>query len=585
MNPPILTKTSWTKKELLIYLAVLATGILLRFLFLDIRALHHDESLHAQYGHYFFDSPLEKYYRYDPLLHGPLLYHLLPFSYWIFGLEQWALRIIPATAGSLLLFLPILLKKHFSSSMIIVITAIAALSPTYTYWSRFLNHDMLVILFMSITLALFLHPTLKAKIRLPLLASVVSLQYCLKANAYLHLVLLLLLLFFDYLYHRKSWRDSLIAKFGSYLFQHKYITALSCLLGLFIFAYFYTAGFKYPQGFLDGLYRESLSYWWNQHRIERISGPFIYHFLVLFIYEPIYFFALSFIPFLIFKHSLKRGLLTIACTLVLCGLLSFLPTQIKSDLLKLKIPLDALAFSSLLIFFISFCSLSYKQKNERLGLVAFLFGSTTTIYSFAGEKVPWLSLYPLFFAFGFLILLIHQYWGHRIFRASLLLCLIVGFSKNLFINFVRPGSSSEIISQVHTNLQFESSLKKLDLFIESNKRSFLAHPQVLWPTSWYMYYSGTYQHIRGNQPLSRWDYILAPSYDREYLSELHHDYDYTLIGFRQWWEPDYQQLSFPNLLSVFFTHQPWNSPELSYVYLFERKSFNKEFLEQVKTAR
>lgn len=575
---------SWSQKEKFIYLTIILSGIILRFLFLDERSLHHDESLHAQYAHYFYDSPREKFYRYDPLLHGPLLYHLLPFAYWIFGVTQSSLRFIPAIAGSLLLFFPLSLKKLIRPSTVLWVTALFAFSPTFTYWSRFLNHDMLIIFFMACTFCLSIIPRFSSNLRIPLLATVMALQFCLKVNAYLHLMGVVFLLIFDFLYHYKNAENSLVQLLWRKLTNAKILLLVSLSLGILIFAYFYTAGFQHQQGFLDGLYRQSLSYWWEQHKIERISGPFIYYFLVLGLYEPLFFLSLFCIPSLLFKFSPKSLLSASLLSLLLAAAIFTLPETISIDMLKLKIPADILAFSGLMIFFIVFCYVAYRKQKYALGRLAFFFGAFTAIYSFAGEKVPWLALYPLFFALCFLCFVLNYEIKEKWFKYVLAVCILLGLSKNIYINFIRPGSAQELISQVHTSKKLESTLKSLSLHIEEKNLTFLAHPQLLWPTSWYMYKSNFYSHLRGKSSLSKWDFILAPSYDREYFLELKEDYDYTMLSFRHWWEPDYSELSLQNFLTSFMTHQPWNESERMYVYLYERKKFKREFLKSVQTS-
>ena len=73
--------SGFSKKEWLIFGILIIAGLLLRWLELDARPIHHDDSLHGMYGIYYFDWPNERYYRYDPMLHGPLLYNLYPLVY------------------------------------------------------------------------------------------------------------------------------------------------------------------------------------------------------------------------------------------------------------------------------------------------------------------------------------------------------------------------------------------------------------------------------------------------------------------------------------------------------------------------
>ena len=54
-------QSSWTSyftnPQWALYGVLLAVGLLLRWVMLDARPYHHDESLHGMYGRYFFDFP------------------------------------------------------------------------------------------------------------------------------------------------------------------------------------------------------------------------------------------------------------------------------------------------------------------------------------------------------------------------------------------------------------------------------------------------------------------------------------------------------------------------------------------------
>ena len=86
---------------------LILVGIALRWALLDVRPIHHDESLHAMYGIYFYDWPEEKFYKYDPMLHGPVLYNLYPLVYNTLGISDWSIRAPIAFLGSIFLFLPL----------------------------------------------------------------------------------------------------------------------------------------------------------------------------------------------------------------------------------------------------------------------------------------------------------------------------------------------------------------------------------------------------------------------------------------------------------------------------------------------
>jgi len=150
---------SWTgyflAREWVAFGLFIAIGIILRWTMLDMRPYHHDESLHGMYGRYFYDFPNSNYYKYDPMLHGPMLYNCMRFIYAMFGDSLWAARTPVCVMGTLFMFVPFLYRAHLKRSTVLILTAAVALSPTLIYWSRFLREDFWVVsgmLFRSVRL-------------------------------------------------------------------------------------------------------------------------------------------------------------------------------------------------------------------------------------------------------------------------------------------------------------------------------------------------------------------------------------------------------------------------------------------------
>ena len=96
-------------RAVLIILAAIVAGALLRLPNLAVRPMHTDEAVHAVK----FGTLLESGdYRYDPNeYHGPTLNYLTLLPAWLSGvhtyaaLQEWHLRILPAVCGFLLIAL------------------------------------------------------------------------------------------------------------------------------------------------------------------------------------------------------------------------------------------------------------------------------------------------------------------------------------------------------------------------------------------------------------------------------------------------------------------------------------------------
>lgn len=121
-------------------LAVLLAATLLRLLVLGRAAWHPDEAIHALSSSNFLD------YKFDPIYHGPLLYHLEAFALRIFGDSDFAARLVPALLGIGLVALVLgSARRWLGNNGALWSAALLALSPVMVAYSRRLLHDALVL--------------------------------------------------------------------------------------------------------------------------------------------------------------------------------------------------------------------------------------------------------------------------------------------------------------------------------------------------------------------------------------------------------------------------------------------------------
>ena len=138
-----LNKASYLNYFNLIILIVIVISFISRFIFLDSRAVHHDESLHGYYS-WLLSNGFG--YTHNPLMHGPLNFHLNALVFIIFGDNDFSLRIAPAFAGILVVLSPFLFIKIIGRHSSALISILLLISPTMTYFSRFARNDIYVAL-------------------------------------------------------------------------------------------------------------------------------------------------------------------------------------------------------------------------------------------------------------------------------------------------------------------------------------------------------------------------------------------------------------------------------------------------------
>ena len=115
-QPPILErgKLRWS-----LIITLILVAFVLRFHMLGIRAMSHDESLHAYFSYVLYSKGT---YQHDPIMHGPLLFHMNSLVFWL--LFAWI------TLTCLSTFRSIYLKTLFAASFVFVKTI------TRVYFSR-----------------------------------------------------------------------------------------------------------------------------------------------------------------------------------------------------------------------------------------------------------------------------------------------------------------------------------------------------------------------------------------------------------------------------------------------------------------
>jgi predicted membrane-bound mannosyltransferase len=121
-------------------------GLFLRLVVLGDRPLHHDESLHATYSWYLMGRANPEYH-YDPMMHGPLQFHMIAFFYALFGSSPFTARLWSVTCGTALIAVPLILYRQLGRWTTYILMTMLCLSPITLYFSRFAREDMQYALF------------------------------------------------------------------------------------------------------------------------------------------------------------------------------------------------------------------------------------------------------------------------------------------------------------------------------------------------------------------------------------------------------------------------------------------------------
>ncbi len=124
--------------ENLFWLGIFLLAIVTRFWDLGSRGIHHDESLHAVYGRNLY---IGVGYQHDPMMHGPLQFHLIALMYWLFGTTDATARFASVLCGIWVVMSPFFLRRQMGRLTALVAGFLFLISPSILYFSRMARED------------------------------------------------------------------------------------------------------------------------------------------------------------------------------------------------------------------------------------------------------------------------------------------------------------------------------------------------------------------------------------------------------------------------------------------------------------
>lgn len=169
---------------------ILVIALVMRLVELGERAMHHDESLHALYAYRFAEG---QGYRHDPLMHGPLQFHLIAAFFKALGAGEAVSRLPAALMGTALVATPLLLRHWLGRTGVVAAAVLLAASPSLLYYSRFARNETFAAVFTVLLAAAVWRYRQDGRTRwLVLLAAATALHFATKETAYLSAAIFLL---------------------------------------------------------------------------------------------------------------------------------------------------------------------------------------------------------------------------------------------------------------------------------------------------------------------------------------------------------------------------------------------------------
>jgi len=206
LDRPVLTSLNinW---ETMIFAAILILALLTRFYDLEPRVMSHDENSHVYYSWRLYKGDG---YQHTPLTHGPFLFHITAFSYFLFGDNDTTARIPYALFSVATVALIWFFRRYLGKAGTIITALLMVISPYLLYYGRYVRNEAFVAFFGLLTIWAILRylETGDAKYTYWLTAATV-LHFITKETSFIYTAqaLLFLGLLFIYQVSQKTWQD------------------------------------------------------------------------------------------------------------------------------------------------------------------------------------------------------------------------------------------------------------------------------------------------------------------------------------------------------------------------------------------
>jgi len=254
-----------------------ALAIALHLVGLGDRTYHHDEAIHAKLS---WDLAERGVYAYDPTYHGPVLYYMTALTYLLLGDSDLTARLPIAFAGVAMVAVAWRLRRRFGERTAWWTGLLVTVSPLFLFYGRFLRMDVLEALFASAAFVAWLGVVRDRPGSWMWLGVWTGLAFATKENAYVTAALVVLTAFVLAL-GRGLGRTVPIA--WRWLAERANGIVLSLAVFVLVTIPLYTVGFTRLADWAFP-YR-AISYWWGQHTVQRVAGPWWFHLPRLAIYE------------------------------------------------------------------------------------------------------------------------------------------------------------------------------------------------------------------------------------------------------------------------------------------------------------
>jgi predicted membrane-bound mannosyltransferase/DNA-binding beta-propeller fold protein YncE len=194
--------------EIAIFIAVILVAIVTRFYDLGSRVMSHDESLHTYFSWLLYRG---QGYEHSPMMHGPLQFHMLALTYFLFGVSDFTSRIPAALFSIATVAMVWNWRRYLGRWGALIAGVLLVISPYMLYYGRYVRNESFVGLSGIIMLyAILRHLEVGGKKYLLILAASLALHFLTKETSFIYTAqaLLFLAIYFIAKVTRRPWKEA-----------------------------------------------------------------------------------------------------------------------------------------------------------------------------------------------------------------------------------------------------------------------------------------------------------------------------------------------------------------------------------------
>ncbi len=191
--------------EKLIFAIIIILAIFTRLYLLEPRVMSHDETSHTYFSWLFFKG---LGYAHDPVTHGPLQFHLVALSYFLFGDSDTTARIPAALFSIATVAFMWNYRRYLGRAGALVAALLFTISPYMLYYGRYVRNEAFVAFFGVVMVWSILRYIETARPKyLYILTTVTVLHFCTKETSFIYAAqaLLFLAIYLVYRITQREW--------------------------------------------------------------------------------------------------------------------------------------------------------------------------------------------------------------------------------------------------------------------------------------------------------------------------------------------------------------------------------------------